>query len=228
MFNHPKQQFFLLVFTWSFPCYIHFLTPSLSRGWRPHPAAPSAFPASGWAKLGSVAPVQAGTPGPEHLHSLQFAMSHREGQALSMVCWGEHNSKQIGNDTNTMFRDYRVQMLRNVVNSMAKQTCYTSTALTITPAALLILILIFFPFTEVLDQWPPELQNQHVIPWSFLSLLLIKVLPHNNGKKPHQQRKSQFSRKRRGWEGMRESMKWSLFLRCMAGVIDNIQRHTKT
>lgn len=145
MFNHPKHQFFLLVFTWSFPCYIHFLTPSLSRGWRPHPAAPSAFPASGWAKLGSVAPVQAGTPGPEHLHSLQFAMSHREGQALSMVCWGEHNSKQIGNDTNTMFRDYRVQMLRNIVNSMAKQTCYTSTALTITPAALLILILIFFP-----------------------------------------------------------------------------------
>lgn len=50
-----NSNFFLLVLTWSFPYYIHFLIPSLSRGWRPHPPALSALPASGWAKLGSVA-----------------------------------------------------------------------------------------------------------------------------------------------------------------------------
>lgn len=101
------------------------------------------LPCPGWAKLKvSVASY----PG---WHSRPWTPS------LSPVCHVLQRGPDTGHDllggaqwqtdgewTNT-FRDHRVQMFTNVMNSMINQICYTSTA-TITLEALIV-ILIYFP-----------------------------------------------------------------------------------
>ena len=118
MLNHPQWQFFLRVFSWSFPCCkCSPLSLPLASGWRPHPASchlrlpcsrPSNASATGLLSSQVLQPLTA------------FPLSGLSCPAGRAKNWARpvgrnlNSAKQIGKDTNTFWR----QQTASAVNSM--------------------------------------------------------------------------------------------------------------